>query len=107
MGAPRVYRTEAVVLRRHNLGEADKILTLLTPTYGLVRAVAKGVRRPKAKLAGHLDLLCRSDLLIAKGLNLDVVTGAALIDGYAPLRDHLYLGSCAIYCLEVSERFSH
>ena len=82
----RIYRTEAVVLRRTDLGEADRILTLYTPTYGKVRAVAKGVRKPASKLGGHLDLFTRSKLLLARGRNLDVVTGAETLDAYRGLR---------------------
>ncbi|GIW06223.1 MAG: DNA repair protein RecO [Dehalococcoidia bacterium] len=106
MGAPRTYRTEGIVLRRDNLGEADKILTLVTPDHGKVRALAKAIRRPKSKLSGHLDLFCRSQLLIAKGQALDIVAGAAMIDGYKHVRDDLWLTSCAIYLVELIDRFS-
>ncbi len=82
----RIYRTEAVVLRRADLGEADRILTLYTPTYGKLRVVAKGVRKPASKLGGHLDLFTRSKLLLARGRNLDVVTGAETLDAYRGLR---------------------
>jgi DNA repair protein RecO (recombination protein O) len=106
MGAPRTYRTEGIVLRRVNLGEADKILTLATPDHGKVRALAKAIRRPKAKLSGHLDLFCRSQLLIAKGQALDVVASAAMLDGYKHIRDDLWLTSCALYLVEFVDRFS-
>src|SRR5262245_10220789 len=53
----RVYTPEAVVLRRTDYGEADRILTLFTPSYGKVRAIAKGARRTISQLAGHLELL--------------------------------------------------
>jgi DNA repair protein RecO (recombination protein O) len=106
MGAPRTYRTEGVVLRRANLGEADKILTIATPDHGTVRAIAKGVRRPKSKLSGHLDLFCRSHLLIAKGQTLDVIAGAAMIDGYKAIRADLWRTSCAIYLVELVDRLS-
>jgi len=106
MGAPRTYRTEGIVLRRTNLGEADKVLTLVTPEHGKVRAIAKAIRRPKARLAGHLDLFCRSQLLIAKGHVLDIVAGAAMVDGYKQIRDDLWLTSCALYLVEFVDRFS-
>ena len=50
MTTPRLYNTEAVVLRKAELGEADSILTLYTPHLGKLRAVAKGARRPKSRL---------------------------------------------------------
>ncbi|GBD16235.1 DNA repair protein RecO [bacterium HR26] len=85
-GRIRLYRVEAVVLRRWDLGEADRILNLYTRQRGKLRAVAKGVRRPKSRLAGHLELFARSSLLIARGRDLDIVTQAELIDPYRDLR---------------------
>lgn len=104
MGAPRTYHTEGVVLRRANLGEADKILTIATPDHGTIRAVGKGVRRTKSKLSGHLDLFCRSHLLIAKGRTLDVIAGASMIDGYKAIRTDLWRTSCAMYVVELVDR---
>ncbi len=70
------YKTEGILLRRHNLGEADRILTLLSPELGKVRVVAKGVRRGRSKLAGHLEPFVVTQLHLAKGRNLDIVTSA-------------------------------
>jgi len=50
--ASRSYRAEAIVLKTHDFGEADRILTLLTRHFGKVRVVAKGIRKPLARLAG-------------------------------------------------------
>jgi len=71
MTAPRVYKTEAIVLKRVNVGEADKILTLYTPNPGKLSAIAKGVRRPKSKLGGHLELLTHSSLML-RIMTLDI-----------------------------------
>jgi DNA repair protein RecO (recombination protein O) len=106
MGAPRVYKTEAVILRRTNLGEADKILTIFTPRLGKIRAIAKAIRRPSAKLSGHLDLFSRTELMVARGTNLDVVTGAQMVQGYRTIRDDLWLSTCAMYVLEWIDRFT-
>lgn len=70
------YKTEGLLLRRHNLGEADRILTIFSPDLGKIRAVAKGVRRGKSKLAGHLEPFVVTKLQIAKGRNLDIITSA-------------------------------
>jgi len=59
---PRLLRTEAIVIKRVDFGEADKILTLYTPYMGKLRAVAKGVRRPTSKLGGHVELFTHSQL---------------------------------------------
>ena len=78
-----LYRDEAVVLRTVKLGEADRIVTLLTRDHGKVRAVAKGVRRTKSRFGGRLEPFMRSDLLIATGRSLDVVSQAASVGSYA------------------------
>lgn len=71
------YKTAGIILKRTNFGEADRVITLLTPA-GKLRAVAKGVRRIKARLAGHLELFSQSELMLAKGRNLDLITSARL-----------------------------
>jgi len=103
---PHVYRTEAVVLRRQDLGEADRILTLYTPRHGKVRAVAKGTRRPQSRLAGHLELFTRSTLLIAQGRDLDIITQAQTLDAFRGLRDDLLRLTCAGYVGEVLDRLT-
>ena len=70
------YSIEAIVLKRTDMGEADRILTLFTPNKGKFHAIAKGIRRPISKKAGHLELLGRSQLQMALGRNLDIVTQA-------------------------------
>ncbi len=106
MTAPRVYKTEAIVLRQRKLGEADKIVTLHTPNYGKVDAVAKGVRRPKSRLGGHLEVLTHVMVMLAQGRNLDVVTQAQAIESFSPLRDDLHRLSRALYAAELVDRFS-
>ena len=106
MTAPRVYKTEAIVLKRINLGEADKILTLYTPNLGKIRAVAKGVRRPKSKLGGHVETLTQSSMMLAKGRNLDIVTQSQNIESFLPLRNDLWLTSCALYIAELVDQFT-
>jgi DNA repair protein RecO (recombination protein O) len=106
----RIYRTEGIVLRRVELGEADRILTLYTPQWGKLRAIAKGVRRPASKLRGHLELFTRSKLLMARGRNLDVITGAETTEAFHGLRvehpDTLDLVNTAYYLAELLDRFT-
>jgi len=72
-------RTKAIVLRRTNYGEADRILQLLTPDYGKVSAMAKGVRREKSKLAGGIELLAVSDVTLVSGKSeIWTLTGAKM-----------------------------
>ena len=80
MAHPRSIRTEAIVLRQQVFGEADRILTLLTPNRGKVAAIAKGVRRISSRKAGHLDLFMRADVLMTIARNLDIIKLAHSID---------------------------
>ncbi len=106
MTAPKVYKTEAIVLKRINLGEADKILTLYTPNLGKLSAIAKGVRRPKSKMGGHLELLTHSSLMLARGQNLDIITQSETISSFLPLRGDLWRASLAIYAAELVEQLT-
>ena len=70
------YQADAVVLRRLDYGEADRILTLLTREHGKLAAIAKGSRKAKARISGSIELFTRSRMMLAKGRNLDVVAQA-------------------------------
>lgn len=102
---PRVYTSEAIVLRRTDFGEADRILTLFTPTYGKVRAIAKGARRTTSRLAGHLEPFARTQLLLATGRELDIVTQAEARERLDALRDDLWHATGAWYIAELVDRF--
>jgi DNA repair protein RecO (recombination protein O) len=77
-----LYRDEGVVLRTQKLGEADRIVTVLTRRHGKVRAVAKGVRRTKSKFGARLEPFSHVDLQLYTGRNLDVVSQAESIRAY-------------------------
>lgn len=81
-GAVAVYRDVAVVLRVTKLGEADRIVTLLTRRSGRVRAVAKGVRRTKSRFGGRLEPFSHVDVQLHEGRGLDTVTQAVTIDPF-------------------------
>ena len=76
------YRDEAVVLRTHKLGEADRIITLLSRRHGKVRAVARGVRRTSSKFGARLEPFSHVDLQFATGRSLDVVTQVESLDAF-------------------------
>lgn len=78
------YRDEGVVLRTHLLGEADRIVTLLTREHGKVRAVARGVRRTSSRFGARLEPFMVADLQLAVGRSLDIVTQAVTLGAYAP-----------------------
>lgn len=103
---PRVTRTPALVLRHRRLGDADRIVTLLTPGRGKVDAVAKGALRPRSKLAGHLEPATHVEVLLAHGRSLDVVTQAQTISAYAGTRGDLDRLGTALYLVEVTDRLT-
>lgn len=78
MTQARAYKTRGIVLRARNLGEADKIVTLLTTERGKIDAVAKGVRRAKSHLAGRLEFANEVVLTMHHGRSLDVIVTAEL-----------------------------
>jgi DNA repair protein RecO (recombination protein O) len=105
-GRNRLYRTEAVVLRRHDIGEADRLLTLYTPGMGKLRAIAKGVRKPTSRKAGHLELFTHSTLLVARGQNLDIITQAEMLHPLRALREDLERLTYAHYVAELLDCFA-
>ncbi|AYW78672.1 DNA repair protein RecO [Propionibacterium acidifaciens F0233] len=76
------YRDEAIVLRTHKLGEADRIITLLCRDHGKVRAVARGVRRTSSRFGGRLEPFSHVDVQLAVGRSLDVVAQAESLHHY-------------------------
>ncbi|MFN3337719.1 MAG: DNA repair protein RecO [Thermomicrobium sp.] len=100
----RLVRAEAVVLRRRDLGEADRILTLFTRELGKMRVVAKGVRRPLSRLGGHLDLFARTQVLLARGRELDLVTQAQLLESFLGLRQEPWRAGWAGYLADLTDR---
>jgi DNA repair protein RecO (recombination protein O) len=106
MSQLHVYRTDSVVLRRQDFGEADRILTLYSPWRGKFRAIAKGVRRPKSRLGGHVELFTHVNVLVAQGRNLDIVTQAETVRPFGHLRDDLWKTSYACYVAELVDRFT-
>lgn len=80
------YRTEAIILRRTNYGEADRVISLITPDRGKVSGIAKGVRKPKSKLAGGLELLAVCDLTLIEGRgNMALITSARMNEFYGDI----------------------
>jgi DNA repair protein RecO (recombination protein O) len=106
VGTPRSYQTQGIVLKQTKLGEFDKILTIYTPEFGKLRAVAKGACRPKSKLGGNVEPLTHSLMLLAKGRNLDIVTQSQTINGFLALKSDLWRMACGLYILELIDFFT-
>jgi DNA repair protein RecO (recombination protein O) len=81
-GGVPTYRDEVVVLRTHKLGEADRILTMLSRRHGKVRAVAKGVRRTSSRFGARLEPFMVADVQMYRGRSLDIVQQAESLGSY-------------------------
>ena len=102
----RLYKTEGVVLKRSYMGEADALVTFCTPDRGKLRAVARGVRRPKSRLAGHLEPLTHCTMMLAEGRNLDIVSGCETLDSFQGIKSDLWVLSCGLYLADLTDRLS-
>jgi len=106
VSTPRSYQTQGIILKQAKLGEFDKIVTIYTPEFGKLKAVAKGACRPKSKLGGNVEPLTHSLMLLAKGRNLDIVTQSQTINGFLALKSDLWRMACGLYILELIDSFT-
>lgn len=104
--AERLYRTQGIILRRQDLGEADRILTLYTRDHGKIKVVGKGVRRPTSRKAGHVELFVQVDALIARGRSLDVLSQVEMVNAFLPIRDDLEKTTYASHFVELLDAFT-
>ena len=104
MPIPRRYTTDAIVLSRFDLGEADRVLTLITPTGGKLKAIAKGIRRPTSRLGGSLEPFAELTVALARGRTFDVVTQVSVGHAWLRLRDSLESAATAWYLAELADR---
>src|SRR5919198_2522032 len=100
-----LYKEQGVVLHRIKLGEADKIVTILTQGSGKVRAVAKGIRRTKSRFGARLEPFTHVSLLMYRGRgSLDTITQAEIISPHLSLRDDLELLTAGEAMLEATDK---
>jgi len=104
---PRSYTSEGVVLARRNFGEADRILVLYTKNFGKINMIAKGIRRPKSKKRGHVEIFNIIKFQAVRGRGLDLITEAEVIEDFAEIRKNLKRISLAYYLMEVTGRITH
>jgi DNA repair protein RecO (recombination protein O) len=100
----RIYVTDAIVLSRFDFGEADRILTLITPEYGKLKAIAKGIRRQKSRIGGSLEPFAELRVQLARGRTFDVVTQVTVGHAWLRLRDNLESAATAWYLAELADR---
>lgn len=102
-----LYRDEAIVLHTHKLGEADRIITLMTREHGKVRAVAKGVRRTASRFGARLEPFMHVDVQLYEGRSLDTITQVATINAHArSMIDDYELYTMGTAMLEAAERLN-
>ena len=101
----RTYNCRAIVLKRINLGEKDRILTLYTREYGKVSAVAKGARRPGSKLAGASEPFTYAKMQLATGKELEVLTQAEIKESFPNAKANIESVAYAIYLMELVNSF--
>ena len=97
----RTYKATGINLKGMPLGEADRLVTILTPEFGLIRAVAPGARKQKSKLRGRCELFVVNQLLIVKGRSLDKIIQAETIESYPGLSRNLEKLAASQYLAEL------
>jgi DNA repair protein RecO (recombination protein O) len=102
----RSFRTQALILKRRDFGEADRLLTVLTPQHGRINALAKGARRPISKQTGHVEAFTLVDMLVSRGRDLFIITQAEVVNPFINLRDDLHKSAYANYIAELTTSFT-
>lgn len=100
--ASATYHTRAIVLRVRNLGETDRVMTMLSEERGKFDATARGARRPKGKLSAVSQPFVRARFLIAKGRSIDIATQAEIENSHPHIAENLLKTAWATYCCELS-----
>ncbi len=97
------YKATAIVIRRIDFGETDKILALFSRERGKIPAIAKGARKSKSKLSGAVELLTFGKYELSLGRNLDIVTQADVKESFAGIRKDIRKAAGATYFLELTD----
>ena len=102
----RSYRTPAIILKRRDFGEADRMLTILTPRHGKQDVLAKGARKITSHKTGHVELFTRAEMLVHTGRDFGLVVQAEMTAPHLPLREDLTRGAYAAYTAELLDKFT-
>ena len=101
MHGSRVYTAEGIVIKRKNVGEADRILTLFTKKYGKIRVLARGVRKISSRRGPHIEVFNRIIASIHKSASIDTLTEVSPIAGFENVRSDLKRIGAAYYLCEL------
>lgn len=104
MDPQRSYKVEGIILKRANRGEADKILTVFTRSFGKRRVLAKSVRKINSRKGGNVELFNQVSLFIVKGKVLDIVIEATVINSFSSWRNDLKKIGVAYYLCELIDK---
>lgn len=99
------FITDAINLKSYNLSESDKIIVMYSKEKGLIRGVAKGVKKPKSKLGARMDLLVANTLMLHKGKNLDTICQAEVVNSFYKTRQDIDKICYSMYVTEVVHNF--
>lgn len=99
----RTYKTDGIILKRTNVGEADRIISVFSKTYGKCHCLAKGVRKPTSRKSASIELFNHATLFVARGKNLDILTQAEVIEDFPRLRNSLRAAKAAYHVVELVE----
>lgn len=99
------FVTDAINLKSYNLSESDKIIVMYSKDKGLIKGVAKGVKKPKSKLGARMDLLVANTLMLHKGKNLDTICQADVLNNFRKTRQDLDKIFYSMYVTEVVNNF--
>jgi DNA repair protein RecO (recombination protein O) len=104
---PRSYTSEGIVLGRKNYGEADRILSIYSKDHGRISLMASGIRRPKSRKRGHLEIFSLLNFQAVKGRGMDMIIEADITDDFKEIRKSLSKVSLAYYFMEVVGKITH
>lgn len=99
-----LYVVDGIVLKRKNVGEADRVLTIFSKEHGKIYAIAKGVRKIKSRRAPHLEVFTRARIALHRGKKWDIVTEVAPVQGFLHIRKKLSHIAGAYYLVEIIEK---
>jgi len=102
----RNYSSEAIILYRTNYGEADRVVVLFTRHFGQIRLLAKGVRKPRSRKRGHLEVFSHIKFSATRSHGMDLLTEIETIDSFPEVRENLKRATVGYFLCEVIGRLT-
>lgn len=106
MKSDKTFKTEGIILKKANCGEADRILTVFSKHFGKIAAIAKGVRRSSSRKGGNLEIFNQVTIFLVKGKNLDLITEVELLNSFKDWRKDLKKIAVAYQLCELVDKLS-